>query len=261
MSQYPERKNWKERPNQPPDPDRSRKNDGTPLANLPAGHNQQSHEESPPPVRRTLPAAQRDHAEGLLPALAQGCGPRRGRGDLRDVFKKPRREPRQPRAAAQTEELPRPIGAPETHPKGWRETAAPGDTTLEEKLLQAAVAQILSAIYEADFLPCSYGYRPGRSPHDAVTALTDTLFRGHFEFVVEADIRGYFEHIQHDWRVQMLELRIDDAALVGLIRKWLRAGILLEDGRIEHPETGTPQGGSVTPWTHLVSSSFSPDCR
>lgn len=109
------------------------------------------------------------------------------------------------------------------------------------------MAQILSALYEADFLPCSYGYRPGRGPHDAVTALTDTRFRGRFEFVVEADIRGYFEHIQHDWLVQMLELRIDDAALVGLIRKWLRAGILLEDGRVEHPESGTPQGGSVSP--------------
>ena len=132
-------------------------------------------------------------------------------------------------------------------PKGGGKLRPLGITTLEEKLLQTAVALILSAIYEADFLPCSYGYRPGRGPHDAVTALTDTLFRGHFEFVVEADIRGYFEHIQHDWLVQMLELRIDDAALVGLIRKWLRAGILLEDGRIEHPETGTPQGGSVSP--------------
>ena len=132
-------------------------------------------------------------------------------------------------------------------PKGGGKLRPLGIPTLEDKLLQAAVAQILSAIYEADFRPCSYGYRPGRGPHDAVTALTDTLFRGRFEFVVEADIRGYFEHIQHDWLVQMLELRIDDAALVGLIRKWLRAGILLEDGRVEHPESGTPQGGSVSP--------------
>jgi RNA-directed DNA polymerase len=132
-------------------------------------------------------------------------------------------------------------------PKGQGKLRPLGIPTLEDKLLQLAVALILSAIYEADFLPCSYGYRPGRGPHDAVTALTDTLFRGYYEFVVEADIRGYFEHIQHDWLVRMLEERIADAALVGLIRKWLRAGILMEDGRIEHPETGTPQGGSVSP--------------
>jgi retron-type reverse transcriptase len=115
--------------------------------------------------------------------------------------------------------------------------------------VQSAAAQILSAIYEADFLDCSYGYRPGRNPLQAVRALTDALHRGQFEFVVEADIKGYFQHIRHDWLLRMLALRVNDGALLGLIRKWLRAGILEEDGRIEHPESGTPQGGSVTPPT------------
>jgi group II intron reverse transcriptase/maturase len=124
---------------------------------------------------------------------------------------------------------------------------APGIPTLEEKLVQYAAAQILSAIYEADFLPCSYGYRPERDAHQAVKALTDTVYRGRYEFVAEADIKGFFEHIRWDWLLKMLALRVNDGALLGLIRKWLRAGILEEDGRIEHPESGTPQGGSVSP--------------
>jgi len=132
-------------------------------------------------------------------------------------------------------------------PKGNGKLRPLGIPTLEDKLVQCAVAQILTAIYEADFLPCSYGYRPGRSPREAVRALTDTLPRGRFEFVYEADIKGFFDHIQHDWLVKMLEQRINDGALIRLVRKWLRAGILEEDGRIEHPENGTPQGGIVSP--------------
>jgi group II intron reverse transcriptase/maturase len=122
-----------------------------------------------------------------------------------------------------------------------------GIPTLEEKLLQSAVTQILMAIYEEDFLECSYGYRPGRGPHDAVRALTDQLHWGKYNFVVEADIKGFFDNIQHDQLLEMLEERIDDGALLGLIRKWLRAGILEEDGKVIHPETGTPQGGIVSP--------------
>jgi RNA-directed DNA polymerase len=132
-------------------------------------------------------------------------------------------------------------------PKGqgkWRPLGIP---TLEDKLVQMAVGQILSAIYEADFLACSYGYRPARSAHDAVRGLTDTLFYGRYEFVFEADIRGYFEHIQWDWLLRMLALRVQDGAILGLIRKWLRAGILEEDGRLVHPESGTPQGGVISP--------------
>jgi len=138
-------------------------------------------------------------------------------------------------------------------PKGDGKLRPLGIPTLEEKLVQSAAAQILSAIYEADFLECSYGYRPGRNPLQAVRALTDALHRGQFEFVVEADIKGYFQHIQHDWLLKMLALRVNDGALLGLIRKWLRAGILEEDGRIEHPESGTPQGGSVTPCTQWIT--------
>ena len=132
-------------------------------------------------------------------------------------------------------------------PKGNGKLRPLGIPTLEDKLVQSAAAQILGAIYEADFLECSYGYRPERSPLQAVRELTEALHRGQFEFVVEADIKGYFEHIQHDWLLRMLALRVNDGALLGLIRKWLRAGILEADGRIEQPESGTPQGGSVSP--------------
>ena len=132
-------------------------------------------------------------------------------------------------------------------PKGPGKFRPLGIPTLEDKLVQYAVAQILSAIFEADFLPCSYGYRPHLSPQDAVGALRQKLQCGRIEFVVEADIQGYFEHMRHDWLLKMLEQRVADGALLGLIRKWPRAGILEEDGRIEHPESGTPQGGVVSP--------------
>jgi retron-type reverse transcriptase len=132
-------------------------------------------------------------------------------------------------------------------PKGqgkWRPLGIPA---LEDKLLQCAVTQILMAIYEADFLPCSYGYRPVWGPHDAVRELTDELFRGKHNFVVEADVKGFFDNLRHEALLEMLGKRIQDGALLGLIRKWLRAGILEEDGTVIHPVLGTPQGGIVSP--------------
>jgi len=132
-------------------------------------------------------------------------------------------------------------------PKGkdkWRPLGIP---VLEDKLLQVAVTHILIAIYEMDFLPCSYGYRPGVSGHDALKALSKELQFGGHHFVVEADIKGFFDNIRWDWLEKMLEQRINDGAFLNLIRKWLRAGILEEDGRIIHPQTGTPQGGVVSP--------------
>jgi RNA-directed DNA polymerase len=132
-------------------------------------------------------------------------------------------------------------------PKGNGKLRPLGIPALEDKLLQCAVTQILLAVYEADFLPCSYGYRPRRGPHDAVRELTDELHWGKHNFVVEADIKGFFDHLQHDKLLQMLERRIGDGALLRLIRKWLKAGILEEDGRVIHPELGTPQGGVISP--------------
>ena len=122
-----------------------------------------------------------------------------------------------------------------------------GIPATEDKLVQVAVAKILEAIYEQDFLEWSYGYRPKRSPQDAATALTRTLHYGRYYWVVEADIKGFFDNIDHDWMIRMLEERIDDKPFLRLIRKWLQAGILETDGQVVHPVTGTPQGGIVSP--------------
>ncbi len=122
-----------------------------------------------------------------------------------------------------------------------------GIPATEDKLLQVAVAKILEAIYEQDFLDSSYGYRPNRSPKAASQDLARTLLIGKYCWVVEADIRGFFDTIDHQWMIKMLEERIDDKPFLRLIRKWLRAGILETDGQVVHPVTGTPQGGIVSP--------------
>jgi group II intron reverse transcriptase/maturase len=132
-------------------------------------------------------------------------------------------------------------------PKGNGKVRPLGIPVLEDKLLQMAVTQILLAIYEMDFLPCSYGYRPGVSAHDAIKALSNELQFGGHQFVVEADIKGFFDNIQWEWLERMLAQRIVDGAFLNLIRKWLRAGILEEDGQVIHPQTGTPQGGVISP--------------
>jgi group II intron reverse transcriptase/maturase len=122
-----------------------------------------------------------------------------------------------------------------------------GIPATEDKLLQVAVAKILEAIYEQDFLECSYGYRPQRGPKDAAEDLNRKLHYGKFRWIVEADIKGFFDNIDHDWMIRMLEERIDDRPFLNLIRKWLRAGVMETDGQVLHPVTGTPQGGVVSP--------------
>jgi len=132
-------------------------------------------------------------------------------------------------------------------PKGEGKFRPLGIPATEDKLLQLAVKRILEAIYEQDFLRCSYGYRPKMGALDAVDKLTVKLQFGRYNFVVEADIESYFDNIDHNWLIRMLEERIDDRALMRLIKKWLKAGILDTDGKVIHPATGTPQGGIVSP--------------
>jgi RNA-directed DNA polymerase len=122
-----------------------------------------------------------------------------------------------------------------------------GIPALEDKIVQRAVTMVLNAIYEQDFLNVSYGYRAGKSAKDAVGDLTFQLQFGTFGYLVEADIQGFFDNIDHGWLLDMLALRIDDTAFLHLIRKWLKAGILEPDGTVIDPETGTPQGGIVSP--------------
>lgn len=132
-------------------------------------------------------------------------------------------------------------------PKGNGKFRPLGIPALEDKLLQMAVARVLEAIYEQDFLDCSWGYRPKRGAREASRVLAERLFRGSIGWVVEADIRGFFDSISHPWMERMLKERIADSAFLRLIGKWLKAGVLEEDGKVIHPATGTPQGGIVSP--------------
>ena len=132
-------------------------------------------------------------------------------------------------------------------PKEGGRTRPLGIPAVEDKLLQTAAARILGAIYEQDFLPCSWAYRQGRGAREAVRTLTQELQFGCYGYVVEIDIRGFFDHIDHDWMLRMLEVRVADRPFLRLIRKWLKAGVLEEDGQVLHPEAGSPQGGSISP--------------
>ena len=133
-------------------------------------------------------------------------------------------------------------------PKGQGKRRPLGIPAVRDKVLQVAVARILRAIWEQEFMRCSYGYRPGVGARDAVQQLTVKLQFGPYKHVVEADIKGFFDHVDHEWMARMIELRVDDKPFVRLIRKWLKAGILEEDGRtIVRPGAGTPQGGIVSP--------------
>ena len=122
-----------------------------------------------------------------------------------------------------------------------------GIPSLEDKIVQKAVAMVLEAIYEQDFLSCSYGYRPGRGAKDAVSDLVFQFQFGVFGYVVEADIKGFFDNIDHEKLLAMLENRVNDRSFLRLIGKWLKAGILEPEGYVKHPVTGTPQGGIVSP--------------
>lgn len=131
-------------------------------------------------------------------------------------------------------------------PKGNGKTRPLGLQTLRDKIVQKAVANILEAIYEQDFLKCSYGYRPKVGAQKAVKDIGAELM-GRYNYVVEADIRNFFGNIDHEWLVKMLELRIKDRTFLKLIMKWLKAGILDVDGKVINPITGCPQGSIVSP--------------
>ena len=121
-----------------------------------------------------------------------------------------------------------------------------GVPALEDKIVQRATVEVLNAIYEADFLGFSYGFRPGRSQHQALDALYTGLLTRKVSWVLDLDIRSFFDKISHEWLVKFCEHRIADRRVVRLIQKWLRAGVL-EEGRRIRVEEGTPQGGSASP--------------
>jgi RNA-directed DNA polymerase len=121
-----------------------------------------------------------------------------------------------------------------------------GVPVLEDKIVQRATVEVLNAIYETDFLGFSYGFRPGRSQHSALDALYTGLLTRKVNWVLDLDIRGFFDTIDHGWLVKFIEHRIADRRVVRLIQKWLNAGVL-EHGKRTRVEEGTPQGGSASP--------------
>ena len=121
-----------------------------------------------------------------------------------------------------------------------------GIAALEDKILQRAVVEVLNAIYEADFLGFSYGFRPGRSQHDALDALAVGICTTPVNWILEVDIRSFFDSVSQDWLIRFLEHRIGDVRIIRLVRKWLKAGVL-EDGEWSLSEAGTPQGAVASP--------------
>ena len=145
-----------------------------------------------------------------------------------------------------------------------------GIPTVADRLLQRAVARILEAVLEADFLDCSHGFRPGRNPHHALQELRVQIVTKKVGQVFEADIRSYFTRINHQWLREMVAQRIADPVILRLIGKWLNAGAM-QDGVVTYAEEGTPQGGSISPvlsnlYLHFVldlwfEKKIKPQCR
>ena len=121
-----------------------------------------------------------------------------------------------------------------------------GIAALEDKIVQGAVVTILNQIYEEDFLGFSYGFRPGRSQHDALDALTVGIERKGVKWVLDADIRGFFDNLDHEWLLKFLQHRVADPRLLRLIQKWLKAGVA-EEGNWSETNVGTPQGAVISP--------------
>jgi RNA-directed DNA polymerase len=121
-----------------------------------------------------------------------------------------------------------------------------GIAALEDKIAQRALVEVLNAIYEEDFLGFSYGYRPERSQHDALDALATAITRMKVNWILDADVRSFFDSVSHDWLIRFVEHRVGDQRVIRLLRKWLKAGVM-EDGAITPTEAGTPQGAVASP--------------
>src|SRR6266508_2871626 len=121
-----------------------------------------------------------------------------------------------------------------------------GITTIEDRVVQKAVAWVLSAVFEQDFLDCSHGFRPRRSAHTALHRLREGMMEHWVRWVVEVDVVGYFDHMNHEWLRKFLRHRVNDGGLLRLIGKWLKAGVM-EAGVVTRTENGVPQGGPISP--------------
>ena len=121
-----------------------------------------------------------------------------------------------------------------------------GIVAYEDKIVQLALKMILEAVYEPRFLKCMYGFRPRRGCHEAVKEVYQRTSHGKINFIVDADIKGFFDHIDHEWMMKFLEWHIQDPNILWLVRKYLKAGVMV-DGKYEDTEEGTIQGGNISP--------------
>jgi retron-type reverse transcriptase len=135
-----------------------------------------------------------------------------------------------------------------------------GVAALEDKIVQQATVTILNQIYEEDFLGFSYGFRPGRSQHDALDALAFAIQRKQVNYILDADIKGFFDNLSKSCLLKFVEQRVADRRILRLIQKWFNAGVM-EDGNWSNTEIGTPQGSVATPFTQKVISTVSPAWR
>jgi len=131
---------------------------------------------------------------------------------------------------------------------GTKKTRPIGIPTLEDKILQRAVLMVLEPVYEQDFLDCSYGFRPGRSAHQALQALWDGVMELRGAWVIDLDIQGFFDSMERSHLHAFLDQRVRDGVIRRVLGKWMQAGVM-EEGEIHHPERGSPQGGVSTPAT------------
>jgi len=128
-----------------------------------------------------------------------------------------------------------------------------GIAALEDKIVQRAVVEVLNAIYEQDFLGFSYGFRPGRGQHDALDALAVGITHTKVSWIVDADVRSFFDSMSHEWLIRFVEHRIGDPRMIRLIRKWLKAGVM-DGAEWTSSDIGSPQGAVITPLTQKVIS-------
>ena len=183
-------------------------------------------------------------------------GAGRGRTDLARLRAEPEGEPSVALGPRQVRHLPAPPVGACIFPRAARPPRpAPSGSTLEDKVLQRAVVMLLEPIYEQDFHPGSYGFRPQRSAHAALADLWKRTMDSRGGWVLEVDIRKFFDTLDHAHLRQFLQLRVRDGVLTRLIGKWLKAGVM-EEGSVSYPEAGSPQGGVITPQTILQTAPF-----
>ena len=149
-------------------------------------------------------------------------------------------------SAARDRQVSGTTAAPSLYPQGERETEANLDSSLEDQVVQKVVVDLINAIYEQDFLDCSYGFRPGRSQHQALDEVRRVICTRPTGWILELDIQSYFDKIVRGNLIEMVEKRVSDGSVLRLIQKWIKVGVI-EDGELLVSETGTGQGQPISP--------------